>query len=119
MSSVSREQKVIAQNFKALRHAHCKTQQQIGKLLGVTPQQIQKYETAQNRISADALWTVAQFYKIEVSYFFEGLKQDKRKKSSELMRVTHILESMPRATRETTISFILSLAEPPSEEISE
>ena len=38
--------------------------------LDVTPQQIQKYETAQSRITASALFEIARVMKVPVAYFF-------------------------------------------------
>lgn len=41
--------------------------------LGIKAQQIQKYETGVNRISASRLWELAELLEVPVSYFFEGL----------------------------------------------
>ncbi|MEO1330789.1 MAG: helix-turn-helix transcriptional regulator [Pseudomonadota bacterium] len=49
------------------------TQQQLGDRVGIKFQQIQKYETGQNRISASRLWDLARVCETPVSYFFEGL----------------------------------------------
>ena len=48
-------------------------QSDLGRALGLTFQQIQKYEKGANRISASKLWDIARFFKVEISYFFEGL----------------------------------------------
>ncbi len=48
-------------------------QSQLGKALGLTFQQIQKYEKGTNRISASKLWDIANFLKVDVAYFFRGL----------------------------------------------
>lgn len=50
-------------------------QSDLGKALGLTFQQIQKYEKGTNRISSSKLWDISQFFKVDVSYFFEGLGQ--------------------------------------------
>lgn len=49
------------------------TQEQLGRALGVSYQQIQKYETAANRISAGRLYELAHEFGVEPSYFFDGL----------------------------------------------
>ena len=49
------------------------TQQQLGDSVGIRFQQIQKYETAANRISASRLWDIAAVLDVPVSYFFDGL----------------------------------------------
>lgn len=48
------------------------TQQQLAEKVGIRFQQIQKYETGTNRISASRLWDIAEALDVPVSYFFEG-----------------------------------------------
>lgn len=48
------------------------TQQQLGDIVGIKFQQIQKYETGMNRISASRLWDIAQALDVPISFFFEG-----------------------------------------------
>ncbi|WP_069300229.1 helix-turn-helix domain-containing protein [Neptunicoccus sediminis] len=48
------------------------TQQQLGTKVGIKFQQIQKYETGMNRISASRLWDIAEALEVPVSFFFEG-----------------------------------------------
>ncbi|WP_171133526.1 MULTISPECIES: helix-turn-helix domain-containing protein [unclassified Ruegeria] len=61
------------------------TQQQLAQQVGIKFQQIQKYETGANRISASRLWDIAEALDVPVSFFFEGLeesaKDDSPKKS--------------------------------------
>lgn len=52
------------------------TQQQLGDLVGIKFQQIQKYETGMNRISASRLWDIAQALGVSISFFFEGFDED-------------------------------------------
>ena len=48
-------------------------QSDLGRALGLTFQQIQKYEQGTNRVSASKLWDIARFFKVDIAYFFEGL----------------------------------------------
>ena len=50
------------------------TQQQLASRVGIKFQQIQKYETGMNRISASRLWDIADALDVPVSFFFEGLE---------------------------------------------
>lgn len=52
------------------------TQQQLAEAVGIKFQQIQKYETGANRVSASRLWDIADALDVAVSFFFEGLKQE-------------------------------------------
>ena len=49
------------------------TQQQLADKVGIKFQQIQKYETGMNRVSASRLWDVAEALGVSISFFFEGL----------------------------------------------
>jgi len=49
------------------------TQQQLGEIVGIKFQQIQKYETGMNRVSASRLWDIAAALDVQISFFFEGL----------------------------------------------
>ena len=48
------------------------TQQQLGESVGIKFQQIQKYETGMNRVSASRLWDIAEALDVPVSFFFDG-----------------------------------------------
>src|SRR6056297_1299113 len=52
------------------------TQQQLAEKVGIKFQQIQKYETGMNRISASRLWDIAEALQVPVSYVFEGMDGD-------------------------------------------
>ncbi|MEL6549226.1 MAG: helix-turn-helix transcriptional regulator [Pseudomonadota bacterium] len=49
------------------------TQQQLAEAVGIKFQQIQKYETGMNRVSASRLWDIAERLEVPVSFFFQGL----------------------------------------------
>lgn len=53
------------------------TQQQLAGQVGIKFQQIQKYETGANRVSASRLWDIADAVGVSVSFFFEGLETAK------------------------------------------
>jgi transcriptional regulator with XRE-family HTH domain len=48
------------------------SQQQLGEAVGIKFQQIQKYETSMNRISASRLWDIADTLGVPVTFFFDG-----------------------------------------------
>ena len=51
------------------------TQQQLGEAVGIKFQQIQKYETGMNRVSASRLWDIAKALDVDVRFFFEGIEE--------------------------------------------
>jgi transcriptional regulator with XRE-family HTH domain len=48
------------------------SQEALGDALGVTFQQVQKYEKGMNRVGASRLQAIANFLEVPVSYFFDG-----------------------------------------------
>lgn len=50
------------------------TQQQLAERVGIKFQQIQKYETGMNRVSASRLWDIAHALGVPVAFFFEGME---------------------------------------------
>ena len=51
------------------------SQDELGKALGLTFQQIQKYERGSCRIGASRLWDIGRVLKTPVSFFYEGLTE--------------------------------------------
>src|SRR3569833_1071618 len=52
------------------------SQERLAESIGLTFQQVQKYERAANRVSASKLWEMARALKTNVRYFYEGLGAD-------------------------------------------
>jgi transcriptional regulator with XRE-family HTH domain len=51
------------------------SQEKLGNELGITFQQVQKYEKGTNRISASRLLEMSRILQVPVSFFFEGAPQ--------------------------------------------
>src|SRR5271170_2175076 len=49
------------------------SQEKLGELLGLTFQQVQKYEKGVNRIGAGRLYQVAHILGVQIAYFYEGV----------------------------------------------
>ncbi|MEM7620129.1 MAG: helix-turn-helix transcriptional regulator [Pseudomonadota bacterium] len=50
------------------------SQEKLGEQLGITFQQVQKYEKGINRISASRLFQIAHLVKVELDFFFEDIE---------------------------------------------
>jgi len=64
----------VGQRIRHRRWMLGMTQQQLGDAVGIKFQQIQKYETGMNRVSASRLWDIARALDVPISFFFEGLE---------------------------------------------
>ena len=82
------------------------TQTNLGDAIGLTFQQVQKYENGTNRISASRLFDLSRVFDVPIEYFFDdmptavaasSLATKKRGKAKKLPNY----ESNPMATRET------------------
>jgi transcriptional regulator with XRE-family HTH domain len=63
----------IAKRVRALRLQRGISQTELGSVLDVTFQQVQKYETGTNRISAGRLQQIAEVLDVPVTYFYAGI----------------------------------------------
>ena len=66
----------VGQRMRLRRTMLGKSQDQMARALGVSFQQVQKYERGTNRISASRLFDVSRFLSVPVSYFFKDLTRD-------------------------------------------
>lgn len=83
------------------------TQQQLADSVGIKFQQIQKYETGMNRVSASRLWDISRTLGVEIGFFFDGLEAQvpsageepdvlASKEAMELVRAFHTIPEMQR-----------------------
>jgi transcriptional regulator with XRE-family HTH domain len=64
----------IGKRIKSRRLQIDLSQEKLADLVGVTFQQIQKYESGVNRVAASRLWDMARALGVPVAFFYEGLK---------------------------------------------
>jgi transcriptional regulator with XRE-family HTH domain len=76
----------VGKRIRQRRWMNGTTQQQLAEAVGIKFQQIQKYETGMNRVSASRLWDIANVLGVEISFFFEGIEaaQDQSKSNSDM-----------------------------------
>ena len=72
----------VGKRIRHRRWMNGTTQQQLAEAVGIKFQQIQKYETGMNRVSASRLWDIANVLNVNVSFFFEGLDQEEKTSSN-------------------------------------
>lgn len=66
----------VGQRIRARRKELSVSQLALAEALGLTFQQVQKYERGSNRVSASKLWQAARTLRVPISYFYEGLPDD-------------------------------------------
>ena len=94
------------------------SQESLAERVGLTFQQIQKYERGANRVSASRLWQFAKILGVPVSFFFddmaegEPVQQDTDRKLLETMRRWPRLDEKQKAS---VLAIVKSLAASPPE----
>ena len=63
---------LVGQRIRLRRNMLGLTQEELADSLGISYQQVQKYETASNRVSAGRLFEIAAKLNTPVAYFYEG-----------------------------------------------
>jgi len=65
--------KYVGSRVRARRMGLRLSQTKLGEAIGVTFQQVQKYENGANRIGASNLYKIGRTLGVEVGFFFEGM----------------------------------------------
>lgn len=63
----------VGERIRLRRNLLNLSQEQLAKMIGLTFQQVQKYERGMNRVSASRLWDLSNVLNIPVNFFFEGM----------------------------------------------
>jgi transcriptional regulator with XRE-family HTH domain len=88
---------VVARNVRIRRIAKGLSQTQLGRRIGVTFQQLQKYETGVNRISCGGLVRIAEVLEVPAATLFEGVDGGANSRTASLLHL-HLLAD-PRSFR--------------------
>ncbi len=115
----------VGNRIRARRYALGISQTELGAAIGVRFQQIQKYETGANRVSASRLWAVAEKLGVEIEYFFQGIrpirdgndgigKPDNQMmflSDQESMQMMELFHKLPSSQRSAVLAIVRSMAE--------
>ena len=63
--------RLVGENVRALRRAQARTLAETAEALGISHQQLQKYEIGTNRISAGILLSLAHYFGVPIEALFE------------------------------------------------
>jgi len=77
--------KVIGRNVRIHRLGRKMSQTELGDQLGVSFQQVQKYENGTNRVGSERLYQIAAILGVHVSTFFKGGEAAERAAGSGLL----------------------------------
>ncbi|MGA1341841.1 MAG: helix-turn-helix domain-containing protein [Hyphomonas sp.] len=92
--SPTRIDQLVGEKIRELRTAQNLTLSELGQELGISHQQLQKYETGTNRLSAGMLASVARVLRVPIAELFQdadGGTSEKRDPASEARARCHTL----------------------------
>ena len=89
----------VGRRVRERRNALGMSQEKLGNVLGVSYQQIQKYEAGTNRVSASRLWDIAKLLEVDLAYFFEGIEKRAKRKAKPRKSPTKAKRTKPRKRR--------------------
>lgn len=90
------------------------TQKQLGELLGVSYQQVHRYETGMNRVTVGRLFQVAQVFHVDVAYFYQntdGMTKQHRLIQKLTRNFTAIPSSIHRQALSALARFMASIGD--------
>lgn len=70
--------KFVGNRIRTARILAGKAQQELAKEIGVSFQQLQRYERGFNRVSAPMLWLLARALDVRIDYFFDGYSLEEK-----------------------------------------
>src|SRR5882757_4108897 len=120
MSSKNNTAELEAQIGERIRSRRIRggvSQENLGKPLGITFQQIQKYEKGTNRVSAGRLVKIAEVLECDVMDFFEGLQDSRTSAAAEFSKFLStkegidIVEAMLRIKTKEMRRMVIDVAE--------
>lgn len=106
---------LLGQRLRRRRRVLGLTQSQLAEQVGIRFQQIQKYECAANKISAERLWQLAEALESPISYFYDGLQdeeqedEEKRVPRREMLELAEHFSQLPDDQRERVLGFAKSV----------
>jgi transcriptional regulator with XRE-family HTH domain len=101
---------LIGARIKGRRIALKISQTKLAEAVGVRFQQVQKYESGANRVSASRLLMIAETLGVSISYFFQGL-DNLNSTSGDAVTTSTSMKSPINALSDARVSEILALVE--------
>lgn len=108
----------IGRNLKRVRHAQGLSQTNLAEKIGLTFQQIQKYEAGVNRIAASRLVEIAEVLKVDIQELLPALTKPRPlldlTLTKQSRRLIGLFQSIPTAgLRETILRLVQEVASKP------
>lgn len=84
----------VGKKIRCFRERIKMSQETLGSMLGLSFQQLQKYEQGKNRVSASRLWDLSQILGVRIDDFFDGMDDE-------------VAQQSPRSFSQTDINYVV------------
>lgn len=107
---------IVGVRITSQRLSNGMTQYDLATAIGVSFQQVQKYERGSNRVSASRLWLIAEALNVPMTYFFDGVTTETGAPRAERTITPWIQEltlekDLPASARKLVLNMARQLAE--------
>lgn len=99
----------VGRKVREARAAKGMSQEQLGKLLGVSFQQVQKYEKGTNRIGSSRLWDISKALETPITYFFEDIEDVQTEQRSLPRRTIELAKQIDSINDDNVRNQVLNL----------
>lgn len=108
------DDKIISKNIKRTRRLAGKSQEDVAKAIGISFQQVQKYENEVNRVSAGRLCAIANHLGVPVSVLLAGTSADENPEpvemfSPEAAKVARLFDELSENAKHTALATLRTL----------
>lgn len=108
--------RIVGLNIRAQRILHSMSQSALAEQLGLTFQQVQKYETGANRIAAPNLVMLAEIFNTPVETFFANVGLPEKSANTPLfsktgIRAAQLVDALPADMQAMALRLLQSLRE--------
>lgn len=106
---------IVGQNIRHIRLLQGLTQQDLAEEVGIRAQQLQKYETGKDRVSASRLLMVSQVFGVSVEDLYDGAINKSKtvspfEKTKEVAKAVRLLVKMTEDKQKSALSMLRALA---------
>ncbi|MFQ6551421.1 helix-turn-helix domain-containing protein [Aestuariibius insulae] len=100
----------VGRKIREVRQMRGLSQSDLATRMSISFQQLQKYETGANRVSASRLFELSQICEVAVSYFFDGLGRRCKPTpvDDETARLAATLAQLPRGPLKSAITGLIT-----------
>lgn len=102
----------VGTNIRMLRIANGQSQRTLARAMGITAQQMYKYETGMNRLPLHRAYQIACHYNVSLSSLLDGIDDDRMPVAGEVPRAETLLRAwakLPAVMRNRIISITIKL----------